>query len=152
MTVEIPTCETFYEYRGERFRRHSGGDRYQRVWVDGSLTQERFPDALEFSSNPDEPWVMLPLDALDAGFEQVVLGRWHGAPVTVVSEIRRGLSRGLVRIEYAGNRPDEAIAAGLHGGQYNGWSAEVPPGEVQDITVETTRFEIADMRGPQVSR
>lgn len=138
--AEIPTNATFYEYRGERLQRRSGGGDYQRVAVEGDLTLERFPDALEFSADPEDPWVMLPNRVLETGYRQTVSGRWHGAPVSVVSMVRRGLRRGLVNVEYEGNRPDEATAAGFDGNQHSGWSAVVPPSEVEDITVETTKY------------
>ncbi|MDW4573514.1 hypothetical protein R8Z57_12090 [Microbacterium sp. M3] len=139
---EIPTNATLYEYRGETFLRHSGGGTYKRVWVDGPLTHERFPDALEFSSDPGEPWVMLPTVAFDAGFRRTVFANWHGEPVVVESVIRIGLRRGLVRIAYVGNHPDQAVAAGLSGDQFNGWSAEVLPSELEEIHVEMSEFAI----------
>jgi len=140
----IPTNATFYEYRGERLLRRSGGGDYQRVAVDGELTLARFPEALEFSADADDPWVMLPTWAFDAWYQQRVRGRWHGVPVEVVSPVKRGLGRGLVNLDYIGVRPDEALAAGFRGDQYFGWSATVPPAEVEDITVELTRLEISE--------
>ncbi|MFB7892977.1 hypothetical protein ACFC1I_12320 [Microbacterium sp. NPDC056044] len=46
-----------------------------------------------------------------------------------------------MRISYAGNRPDEVIAAGLPGDQYNGWGGDVPPSDISDISVEMTERE-----------
>lgn len=137
--ASIPVSDLFYEYQGERFRYRSSGDDFVRVRVEGELARDRFPDALEFSDDPTEPWVMLPLSAFTAVYRQVVSGRWHGAPVTVGEMIKLGLNRGLVTVWYAGDCPDEAVAAGFSGNQYHGWSAEVPPSEVEDIQVETTR-------------
>ena len=140
----LVTSAPFYEYRGELFRLHSGSATAKRVWVEGDLNPERFPDALEFSDDPAEPWVLLPAEALDARFQRTVSGRWNGLPVHVVSQVeRRGVNRGLVRISYAGDRPDDAIAAGLAGDQYNGWGGEVPPSEISGISVEMTEMERA---------
>ncbi|MEZ3162028.1 hypothetical protein AB1K54_16045 [Microbacterium sp. BWT-B31] len=138
--ADIPTFATFLEYKGHKLRFRSGGDTWARVQVDGEPTLERFPEALEFSSDPNEPWVMLPKTAFDASFRQEVFGRWHGVRVALESVIAHGLRRGLVRISYEGNRPDEAIAAGLRGNQNDGWTAEVDPSEIEDVTVEETMY------------
>ncbi|MGU3644146.1 hypothetical protein ACLBXX_04210 [Microbacterium sp. C23T] len=135
------TSAPFYEYRGELFRLHSGTATAKRVWVEGELTSERFPDALEFGADSAEPWVLLPTEAFDARFQRTVSGRWNGVPVHVVSQIERGRNRGLVRISYAGNHPDEAKAAGMPGDQHNGWGGDVPPSEIADISVEMTERE-----------
>jgi hypothetical protein len=140
--TEIPTDAAFYEYRGQRYRFHSGGKGYARVEVEGVPTLERFPEALEFSADPTEPWVMLPESVFDVLYRQTVRGRWHGAPVTVVSVVKHGLRRGLVTVNYDGVFPDEAVAAGFSGNQYSGWTALVPPEEIEDISVETTRQDL----------
>ncbi len=58
---------SFYEYEGQLLRYHSGGDDYTRVSVeDGPLSYERFPEALEFSTDPTDPWVRL-AEAVAAG-------------------------------------------------------------------------------------
>ena len=135
---ELPA--TFLEYKGTRLRFRSGGGTWQRVDVDEPLTLERFPEALEFSSDPDDPWVMLPTSAFDARYKRTVSGRWHGAPISVGAMIKRGLNRGLVTIYYEGDSPDEAIAAGLRGDQRDGWSAVIAPSEIDEITVTETMF------------
>ncbi|MEZ3161983.1 hypothetical protein AB1K54_15820 [Microbacterium sp. BWT-B31] len=61
-------------------------------------------------------------------------------PVSVGSTIRSGPRRGLVEIFYTGNRPDEAVAAGLRGNQNDGWHAEVQPSEIDDISVTETMY------------
>ena len=76
----------------------------------------------------------------DCRRRQAVYGRWHGVPVSVDSVVRRGLRRGLVNIAYAGNLPHEAIAAGLHGNQNDGWFEQVDPAEIEDVTIEETKF------------
>ncbi|MFC6507817.1 hypothetical protein ACFQBY_05020 [Promicromonospora citrea] len=106
--TEIPISTFFYEYRGERYELHSGGKDYARVTVDGTPTPERFPEALEFGTGPRSPWVMLPRSVFDVGYRQTVRGRWHGAPVSVVSVVRRGPDRGLITVSYDGADPSEA--------------------------------------------
>ncbi|MEZ3162008.1 hypothetical protein AB1K54_15945 [Microbacterium sp. BWT-B31] len=138
--TEFVTPARFYEYRGEKLLFRSGGGTYQRVTVSGELTLARFPEALEFSTDPADPWVMLPTSAFDAAYEREVSGRWHDVPVSVGSTIRSGLHRGLVQIFYEGNRPDEAVAAGLRGNQNDGWYAEVDPSEIDDISVTETMY------------
>lgn len=140
--TEIPISTFFYEYRGERYELHSGGKDYARVTVDGAPTPERFPEALEFGTDPRSPWVMLPRSVFDVGYRQTVRGRWHGAPVSVVSVVRRGPDRGLITVIYDGADPSEAETAGFSGNQYMGWEAVVPAAEIEDITVETTRQEL----------
>lgn len=144
----IPTSASFLEYRGKRYRHHSGGRDYVRVEVEGAPTLERFPEALEFSADPADPWVMLPRSVFDAVYRQTVRGRWHGAPVEVGSAVPSGLKRGKVTVYYDGVLPDEAFAAGFAGDQYMGWEAVVLPEEVEDIRVETTRQELNAESGP----
>ena len=106
------------------------------------LNLERFPEALEFSTDPDEPWVMLPNSAFDAVYERSVTGRWHGVPVAVRFVIKGGLSRGQIQIAYAGSKPDEAVAAGLRGNPNDGWEATVDPAEIEDVTVHETMYPL----------
>lgn len=129
---------TFLEYKGDKLRVHSFGGSYVRVEVAPPLTLDRFPEALEFSSDADDAWVMLPMSVFDTRHEQTVNGRWRGVAVAVDSVVKRGLNRGLARIQYEGTHPDEAVAAGLHGNQNDGWSALVPPSEIEDIVVTET--------------
>ena len=82
---------------------------------------------------------MLPAASLDARYSQLVTGRWHGAPVTVGPIQKRGLDRGLVRVSYSGNLPDEARSAGFSGDQYSGWRKLVLQSEVEDIEVKTAQ-------------
>jgi len=140
--TDIPTDAEFYEYRGQRYRLHSGGRDYARIEVDGVPTLERFPEALELSTDPNHPWVMLPRSVFDALYHQTARGRWHGAPVSIVSVVRHGVKRGLVTVTYDGSQPDEAVAAGFSGNQYMGWEALVPADEIEDIRVEVTRQDL----------
>lgn len=142
--TDIPTRAAFYEYRGERYRFRSGGKDYARIEVEGVPTLERFPEALEFSADPSDPWVMLPRSVFDALYKQIVCGRWHGAPVDVGSVVRSGPNRGLINIYYDGDFPHEAVAAGFSGDQYSGWSAVVPAEEIEDIRVEITRQDLRE--------
>jgi hypothetical protein len=138
--VTIP--QRFFEYRGERLVQRSGGGSWQRVIVTGPLTLERFPEALEFSDDPAEPWVMLPMSAFNAWYTKSVSGRYNGVPVNAVERVRSGLQRGQLRVEYAGTTPEEAVAAGLAGNQRDGWESIIDPEELTDITVEVTRHEL----------
>lgn len=133
---DFETSASFLEYRGERLRYRSGGDTFVRVETSQPLTLERFPEALEFSSDAADPWVMLPRSVFDAVYKRRVTGLWRNAPVAVDSIA----SRGLVEIRYIGDCPKEAVAAGFRGDQYDGWSALVPPSEIEDITVTETAY------------
>ncbi|MEZ3161993.1 hypothetical protein AB1K54_15870 [Microbacterium sp. BWT-B31] len=138
--TEFMTTARFFEYRGQKLLYRSGGGTYKRVTVSGELTLARFPEALEFSADPADPWVMLPTSAFDAAYQREVRGQWHGVPVSVGEMIRSGPRRGLVQIFYKGNCPDEAVAAGLRGNQRDGWYADVQPSEIEDISVTETMF------------
>jgi hypothetical protein len=138
--TEIATFARFLEYRGQKLRFRSGGDTWARVQVDGELTLDRFPEALEFSTDVNDPWVMLPKTAFDATYRQEVFGIWRGVRVAVESVVKRGLDRGLVNISYEGSLPEEAIAAGLRGNQNDGWYALVDPTEIEEITISETMF------------
>lgn len=140
--TKVPITETLLEYRGERYPLHSGGDGYVRLRTDGSPSHEKFPDAIEFNDDPHDPWVRLPRSAVSARYAQKVTATWHGVPVIIGERVRRGLSRGMVAIRYAGVEPATAIAAGLRGNQNDGWSALVSPDEVERVHVETTRFPL----------
>jgi len=135
--VTIPVSDTFFEYRGRRYRRQSGGDDFVRVYTDAQPTIDTFPDAQDFSVGGDQPWVALPRDVLTARYSQEVTGRWRGTSVRVEGVVPR--SGGKVTIRYLGNCPDEAVSAGFDGNQNDGWSATVPPSEVEDVRVETTK-------------
>lgn len=136
----IATFATFLEYKGRKLLLRSAGDTWACVQVDGELTLDRFPEALEFSSDPDDEWVVLPRAAFDASFRQEAFGLWHGVRVAIESVVRHGLQRGLVNVRYDGKRPDEAIAAGLRGNQNDGWSATVDPLEITDVVVTETMY------------
>jgi hypothetical protein len=144
--AEIETPARFFEYKGERLKYHSGGGTWKRVVASGDLDLEHFPEALEFSSDPADPWVMLPNTAFDALYVRTVSGRWHGVPVEVESVVKRGLSKGQLEIAYTGTQPDEAVAAGLRGNQNDGWRAMVDPSELEDVAVDETMYPLADGR------
>lgn len=142
MSQKLPLPQRFFEYHGERLVQRSGGGSWQRVIVTGPLTLERFPEALEFSDDPTDPWVMLPLSAFDAWYTQSVSGRYHGVPVDVVNQVRRGLEKGRLRVAYTGRNPEEAVAVGLLGNQRDGWEATIDPEELTDVSVDVTRHEL----------
>ena len=144
--TDVETPARFFEYKGRRLKYHSGGGTWKRVEAPGDLTLEQFPEALEFSSDPADPWVMLPNAVFDALYVRTVSGRWHGVPVEVESVIKRGLSKGQVEIAYTGTQPDEAIAAGLRGNQNDGWRATVDPAEIEDVAVDETMYPMTDGR------
>jgi len=136
----------FFEYKGQRLKYHSGGGTWKRVEAEGELNLQRFPEALEFSSDPTDPWVMLPNSVFDVLYVRTVSGRWHGVPVQVEAVVKRGLTKGQVDIAYTGVRPDEAIAAGLHGNQNDGWRATVDPSEIEDVAVDETMYPLTEGR------
>lgn len=72
--LTIPVSETQFEYRGQRYSRHSGGDDYVRLQTNGSPSREDFPDALEINQEPLDPWVKLPRHVISGRFSQEVTG------------------------------------------------------------------------------
>lgn len=140
--AELPFSETLYEYKGRLYPYHSGDNDAVRVSVEDPPTREDFPDALELHDDPREPWVKLPFTAVSAYYSQDVAGTWPGVPIRVGERAKRGLHRGMVKVWYAGDEPDAALAAGLSGNQNDGWSALVPPSEVENVRIERTRHPI----------
>lgn len=135
--ADIPTDEYVYVYRGDRVRVHSLGPGYARVVPAGELTAERFPEALEFSSQAEDPWVKLPLTAFDEAYRQIVHARWHGVPVRVAQRIVSGPDRGRVEITYAGTSPRAAAEAGMEGDSRLGFWAYADPADVEVVEIET---------------
>lgn len=142
--LTIPVTGTLLEYRGQRYSLHSGGDGFVRLATATPPRNEDFPDALEVSDDPLDPWVKLSPHTLTARFSQVVTGTWHGVPVKVGERVRRGLNRGMIIVRYNGREPAEALSAGLRGNQNDGWSATVGPEEIENLTVEMTRLPLVN--------
>jgi hypothetical protein len=138
MTVaDIPTGGSYYGYRGQTYPAVAVAADWVGLPLDGDGTPtERFPDAIEFVTGASGPWAKVPRDALDAAYTRHVHARWRDVPVAVGSIVRRGPTRGLVVISYEGSDPAEAVAAGLDGDQFNGWSAKVDPAEVEIVRDE----------------
>jgi hypothetical protein len=130
----VPSSGSYYGYRGEVFLGVAFGDEWVGLPLVGDA--QRFPDAIEVHPGPGEAWVKVPRSALDGAYRRHVQGRWNGVLVGVGRVVRGGPNRGLVSVSYEGADPAEAIAAGLIGDQYNGWSAEVDPAEIEVVSDE----------------
>ncbi|WP_395638158.1 hypothetical protein [Pseudolysinimonas sp.] len=130
----VPSSGSYYGYRGEIFPLVT----FAKEWVGLPLVgdAERFPDAIEVHAGPGEAWVKIPRSALDGAYRRRVQGRWNGVLIDVGSVVRGGPDRGRVSVSYAGADPAEAIAAGLMGDQYNGWSAAVDAAEIEVVSDE----------------
>ncbi len=102
-------------------------------------------EALEFSADPSDPWVMLPRSVFDALYKQIVCGRWARAPVDVGSVVQQRteprIDQHLLR---RGLSPRSRRCGLLGGDQYSGWSAVVPAEEIEDIRVEITRQDLRE--------
>ncbi len=131
----VPTSGSYYGYRGDVYPAVAVAKEWVGLPFDGAIG--RFPDAIEVHDRPgSEPWVKIPRGALDGAFTRHVHARWHGVPVAVGAVVRNGPTRGRITIVYEGADPAEAVAAGLLGDQYNGWAAEVDPGEIEVVADE----------------
>jgi hypothetical protein len=138
----LPSSGSYYGYRGEILPLVT----FAKEWVGLPLVGgvERFPDAIEVHTGPGEAWVKIPRSALDGAYRRRVLGRWNGVLIDVGSVVRRGPNRGRVSVSYAGADPEEAVAAGLMGDQYNGWSADVDAAEIEIVSDEMVARPIVE--------
>ncbi len=80
------TSGTYFDYRGHEFKQFFAGD----SWVSAAISQpdeSRFPDALEFGETRGQHWVRLPKVAIEDRPYETVRATWHGAEVTVDSQV-----------------------------------------------------------------
>lgn len=132
----VPVAGAIAEYPGMRFRiLFSGND-----WV--ALRAEagdEVPDAFargESLTSPghSEPWVKVPMSAIDGVVDVIVSGTIAGQSVS----LRLQLPDGRIGVEFGGP-PAVAKELGLDGDQYMGWTGPFAPEELKDIHVEETR-------------
>lgn len=134
--VQVPVTGAVAEYAGKRFRMLFGGDDWVALQADAS---DDVPDAFARGESPvgsghNEPWVKIPMTALDAVIDVVVSATLGGQPVS----LQRQLPDGRVAVEFVGS-PAVAEKLGLDGDQYMGWTGLFAPEELNDIRVEETR-------------
>ncbi|MEP2373782.1 hypothetical protein [Ilumatobacter sp.] len=74
--------------------------------------------------------------AADRLFRRTVSGRWRGEPVTVWA----ARTPGVVRVQFDGDDPRRARAAGMRGDRTT-WELDVPPGEVTVTSIDEVELE-----------
>lgn len=80
-------------------------------------------------------WVEFSVEAVDAWYSNVILGRWRGQPVQVTGDPDE--FTGLIEAYYWSD-PTFAKAQGWLGDQYSGWTVHIPYAEIMDIEVRRT--------------
>jgi len=134
--AEIPVTGAVAEYRGRRFQIVFGGEDWVALRAEAG---DDVPDAFARGESPSgqghyEPWVKVPMSALDGVVDVVVNGTIAGQSVS----LRRRLPDGRIGVEFVGP-PTVARELGLAGDQYVGWTGLFAPEELDDIRVEETR-------------
>lgn len=134
--AEIPVTAAVAEYRGKRFRILFGGDDWVALHTEAAVD---VPDAFAHGESPAgqghyEPWVKVPMSALDGVVDVIVKGTIAGHTVSLLWR----LPDGRIGVEFVGP-PSVARDLGLDGDQYMGWTGLFAPEEFEDIQVEETR-------------
>jgi hypothetical protein len=118
------------EYRGEVYFAGAEGDEH--VWI------RRIPGVAYVNDEPFESYhgrefKTVSVTELDAWYEEQMTATWRGQPFNVTA-----VENGQAYAGYAGGEYVWAAQNGLDGDQYNGYTATLDVGELNDVRIDRT--------------